>query len=221
MRGATSMVVPMVSFTTLNFNSHAPCGAQLYLFFHFNLDCAAISTHTPHAGRNEEIADRLAGLIISTHTPHAGRNGTFPMISERLANFNSHAPCGAQPASACPHCGCIVISTHTPHAGRNCIYFFILTWIVQRFQLTRPMRGATAPRPGAMQPPIHFNSHAPCGAQRAAAAGDLRSPQSISTHTPHAGRNPRRAVLCVPASISTHTPHAGRNFLCESSVYSD
>ena len=36
---------------------------------------------------------------------------------------------------------------------------------------------------------------------------------TISTHTPHAGRNIEGAYTAetMPAYISTHTPHAGRN----------
>ena len=33
-----------------------------------------ISTHTPHAGRDEELFDSFTVIDISTHTPHAGRD---------------------------------------------------------------------------------------------------------------------------------------------------
>ena len=33
-----------------------------------------ISTHTPHAGRDNSAIQKAAGANISTHTPHAGRD---------------------------------------------------------------------------------------------------------------------------------------------------
>ena len=57
-----------------------------------------------------------------------------------------------------------------------------------KFQLTRPMRGATS------------------------WAKTARVISPISTHTPHAGRD-RAAVSKMETvdTISTHTPHAGRD----------
>ncbi len=106
-------------------------------------------------------------------------------------NFNSHAPCGAQPELV--HLQSVYrpfISTHTPHAGRNYSTAKTTASFIS-FQLTRPMRGATGD--------VYKLKH------------DIIE---ISTHTPHAGRN----CLCIglanyTARISTHTPHAGRNRL--------
>ena len=80
-----------------------------------------ISTHTPHAGRDlVEYCLIQAGVPISTHTPHAGRDSIVPVCTMTHLNFNSHAPCGAR-------------------------HFTILyIYNRKRFQLTRPMRGATA-----------------------------------------------------------------------------
>ena len=65
----------------------------------------------------QTIRDR----IISTHTPHAGRDsGAY---SYRMSQQ---------------------ISTHTPHAGRD--PFSHNVSISGKFQLTRPMRGATRSR---------------------------------------------------------------------------
>ena len=133
-----------------------------------------------------------AGRSISTHTPHAGRNTKTGTArgGAQTRNFNSHAPCGAQHihgtcaheyaqkiSTHTPHAGrnrpgqtggCSdpqSISTHTPHAGRNPTCILKNIKYLNPFQLTRPMRGATGRGRGATQPPIHFNSHAPCGAQ--------------------------------------------------------
>ena len=78
-----------------------------------------ISTHTPHAGRDEnmDILDRI--IKISTHTPHAGRDVN---ISVRIYVFHK-------------------FQLTRPTRG--------VTWCKQgkgrrkRFQLTRPTRGVT------------------------------------------------------------------------------
>ncbi len=103
-------------------------------------------------------------IIISTHTPHAGRDATGPQGPKGDTDFNSHAPCGAR------------LLTYVNSADGT------------RFQLTRPMRGATA------TPLFHF------------------CPHSISTHTPHAGRDSDAdSDFKYIIGISTHTPHAGRD----------
>ena len=78
-----------------------------------------ISTHTPLAGRDDSKILQLDGIKkfqltrplrgatpeveeteqpadISTHTPLAGRDFIFWANVERIAHFNSHAPCGAR-----------------------------------------------------------------------------------------------------------------------------
>ena len=123
-------------------------------------------------------------------------------------HFNSHAPCGAR--------------RMFPIRRRTSF----------RFQLTRPMRGATFNRIDSVSK-VDFNSHAPCGARPKACAIPA-AVERISTHTPHAGRDPLPIVVCyfpwifqltrpmrgatrIPptrrsvSTISTHTPHAGRD----------
>ena len=77
-----------------------------------------ISTHTPHAGRDDVPEGFYRDTVISTHTPHAGRD----------ADLNGNADI-------------IDISTHTPHAGRDVAHSRIAH--TPTFQLTRPMRGVT------------------------------------------------------------------------------
>ena len=62
----------------------------------------SISTHTPHAGRDWQIAIlTLADFYFNSHAPCGAR-----LMAEKLkkvfANFNSHAPCGARPDLAEP-----------------------------------------------------------------------------------------------------------------------
>ena len=60
---------------------------------------AAISTHTPLAGRDVYLVPHnLAGIQISTHTPLAGRD---VYLQKRVRRFG--------------------ISTHTPLAGRDLV----------------------------------------------------------------------------------------------------
>ena len=77
------------------------------------------------------------------------------------------------------------------------------------FQLTRPMRGATA----LALPPwerFHISTHTP-HAGRDLAAMYLELTPDISTHTPHAGRDHAWRYPAFFVVISTHTPHAGRD----------
>ena len=169
MRGATGFEYNHLYNLYYNFNSHAPCGAQLRRNVYPCHPTCRISTHTPHAGRNFEADSNILTSLISTHTPHAGRNQDISrQFSTALLHFNSHAPCGAQlkktsdagsvlsqfqltrpmrgatQRSFCRYALRLFISTHTPHAGRN--------------------YGRTAPERHYR----HFNSHAPCGAQPSA-----------------------------------------------------
>ena len=101
-------------------------------------------------------------------------------------NFNSHAPCGAQPASIWRRKGrgefqltrpmrgatmfrsqCVWIfniSTHTPHAGRNKLIKNI--FFLHIISTHTPHAGRNDLRVGFFTFARNFNSHAPCGAQR-------------------------------------------------------
>ena len=54
MRGATYPEFENSVDNDSDFNSHAPCGAQLYDRGGYIAYYSVISTHTPHAGRNLE-----------------------------------------------------------------------------------------------------------------------------------------------------------------------
>ena len=126
-------------------------------------DDEGISTHTPLAGRDQNVNPHKAEYAISTHTPLAGRDILSTGSARVDGHFNSHAPCGARPLKTCRRTSAL------------------------RFQLTRPLRGATPSeeaaesengisthtplagrdRGGQHAPEIcrNFNSHAPCGAR--------------------------------------------------------
>ena len=105
--------------TWLNFNSLAPCGANLKAhfgvtspdafqltrpvwgeprpFFDVN-EATAISTHSPRVGRTPQFVVHLDQLLISTHSPRVGRT----MLRERVRH-------------------CPLISTHSPRVGRTVV----------------------------------------------------------------------------------------------------
>ena len=86
---------------------------------------------------------------ISTHTPHAGRNQKNMRCTNGCGHFNSHAPCGAQRGSIlhfrllCGH-----FNSHAP-CGAQPYSRGVIKWVQ------------------------NFNSHAPCGAQLRISAMEL------------------------------------------------
>ena len=132
--------------------------------FNFFENFAAISTHTPHAGRDSR-RDNCTGSRndFYSHAP-CGARPPRPLVRHWVVYFYSHAPCGARRNRWGHRCTLTCISTHTPHAGRDDRQVLHVLKKIQ-FLLTRPMRGATC--------------------DQAIAAAYV----AISTHTPHAGRD--------------------------------
>ena len=54
-----------------------------------------ISTHTPHARRDEGASSNVSVVPISTHTPHARRDKFIIFLLLPAPYFNSHASCEA------------------------------------------------------------------------------------------------------------------------------
>ena len=80
-----------------------------------------------------------------------------------------------------------------------------------RFQSTRPIRGATRPKIPIAPPISNFNPRAPYGARLAAKMQKINR-DIISIHAPHTGRDFRVVVRVHNASaISIHAPHTGRD----------
>ena len=123
-----------------NFNSHAPCGAR-HSTTSFGSWSLIFQLTRPMRGATMTGATSWVDKFISTHTPHAGRDKFAVSLMFGIVDFNSHAPCGARLSA-----GTIRTANIT-------------------FQLTRPMRGATA-----VDAQRFFDFY-------------------ISTHTPHAGRD--------------------------------
>ena len=125
-------------------------------------------------------------LEISIHAPHAGRD--FKRASVIIQGG---------------------ISIHAPHAGRDAHWFWPNT-SMEKFQSTRPMRGATANgQTGPLDPVISI--HAP-HAGRDIYVGFGGRINAISIHAPHAGRDLKSCHRDTGhPKISIHAPHAGRD----------
>ena len=136
-----------------------------------------------------------------------GRTVDFSLVRSAHANFNSLAPCGANPFLF-------------PDGSRH-----------SAFQLTRPVWGEPYVEILSSVAFANFNSLAPCGANPIYAY--LESPSipfqltrpvwgepliahkniehlSISTHSPRVGRTNRRISGHTGDTISTHSPRVGR-----------
>ena len=161
MRGATARI--RISIAAVRFLLTRPMRGATY----FNLVCFPvifISTHTPHAGRDNSPSSKYPkSLMISTHTPHAGRDSWIWSCSNCNDNFYSHAPCGARHVCDVVPTALQFISTHTPHAGRDadgnvCAY--------QRIDFySHAPCGARQSLFLAASAALNFYSHAPCGAR--------------------------------------------------------
>ena len=79
-----------------NFYSHAPCGARRAASFANQYSGKFLLTR-PMRGATVESAKIDGEKIISTHTPHAGRDETRVWLPTPDTDFYSHAPCGARP----------------------------------------------------------------------------------------------------------------------------
>ena len=147
-----------------------------------------------------------------------------------VINFYSHAPCGARP-NVRPR-GIVVEVFLLTRPLRGATARASGAAGTNEFLLTRPLRGATVVFPMLFITAEHFYSHAPCGARPWCFQCFLLL-QSISTHTPLAGRDgaafrrlddvenfyshapcgarPVDNDYFAWTSISTHTPLAGRD----------
>ena len=143
MRGATAEIIIDDKYHYSNFNSHAPCGAQLLLLPLGKGTIQSLFQLTrPMRGATWNALTNTELFLFQLTRPMRGAtNAPRSSLFSIHSYFNSHAPCGAQLAHIQPLLLCLA------------------------FQLTRPMRGATVIVDVPYNPEFDFNSHAPCGAQ--------------------------------------------------------
>ena len=125
---------------------------------------SVISTHTPLAGRDlKKKSIALLQCDFNSHAPCGARRDwcDYKLYCE---NFNSHAPCGARPRKSFKQNSLTAyFNSHAPCGARpNRAFAFLMS---ARFQLTRPLRGATTSFRISETGVLDFNSHAPCGAR--------------------------------------------------------
>ena len=131
------------------------------------------------------------------------------LAAPHTSNFNSHAPCGARPGAERGGARSGAISTHTPLAGRDRAKQFGATYSAP-FQLTRPLRGATPTRVSPQYVGRGFQLTRPLrGATEVSGLPD--EILCISTHTPLAGRDPRKPfILVLRSHFNSHAPCGAR-----------
>ena len=93
MRGVTSLC--NAQFLVFPISTHTPHARRDQTGDGGSGALCAISTHTPHARRDSLFSLLRSRKNISTHTPHARRDGENLTQEITLANFNSHASCEA------------------------------------------------------------------------------------------------------------------------------
>ena len=95
MRGATDIVI-YTGYYPYDFYSHAPCGARQSTQRHLNYMQQFLLTR-PMRGATNYGMYVVVDMDISTHTPHAGRDEFTTGENSLNWDFYSHAPCGARP----------------------------------------------------------------------------------------------------------------------------
>ena len=169
--------------TYTNFNSLAPCGANL-ANSQALLTVSAISTHSPRAGRTVNDSAQFYDVDISTHSPRAGRTTRHHPVHTDVFDFNSLAPCGAnqsrpvkietsftfqltrpvrgEPDLTLGKASLCEISTHSPRAGRTIEFADYLGRV--KISTHSPRAGRTNSNEATIPDLRYFNSLAPCGA---------------------------------------------------------
>ena len=97
----------------------------------------------PMRGATVIVGAAAPTFFISIHAPHAGRDDWSQARHLYQYHFNPRAPCGARLTGFMHRLSAFNISIHAPHAGRD-IIVSSQTMDFDKFQSTRPMRGATS-----------------------------------------------------------------------------
>ena len=189
------------------FNPRAPCGARpvFVISSTSNLpfqstrpvrgatrgssaghDRRAVSIHAPRAGRDLRPCTECDFVDVSIHAPRAGRDKQFNVSLSVPKGFNPRAPCGAR--------------RRMEERKR------ILQW----FQSTRPVRGATGTR-RRVSVLLSFQSTRPVRGATSCAQ-QFRFGKSVSIHAPRAGRDSRRGrIAAQKQSFNPRAPCGARH----------
>ena len=161
--------------------------------------------------------EKVYGIFQSTHPM---RGATLPIFVERTGSiyFNPRTPCGVRRAEYVNFELSFAISIHAPHAGCDKGSKRLLC-LVNKFQSTHPMRGATfPPRPDRRAAGISIHApHAGCDRQFKI---DVFGAKNFNPRTPCGVRHSGYITVQNRQIISIHAPHAGCDFAVSSQNFS-
>ena len=142
----------------------------------------------PIRGATHKVTEAPAQKHISIHAPHTGRDLYSIFSLHYCIHFNPRAPYGARQTRKHKDFTHGTISIHAPHTGRDVTEFFVNIKSLrisihaphtgrdrkgygnsrkgQKFQSTRPIRGATPRQQEKYQGQGDFNPRAPYGARQ-------------------------------------------------------
>ena len=150
---------------------------------------------------------------ISTHSPRVGRTGIVNVKHDPKTDFNSLAPCGANPlrlpidSASMSHFNSLAPCGANLHLNRYQRPAF-------SFQLTRPVWG----EPNGFDIVYidgTISTHSP-RVGRTINAAPFQGIDDISTHSPRVGRTLPFGTYIITLCISTHSPRVGRTLLLRS-----
>ena len=137
-----------------------------------------------------------------------GRTNKTDRTQHHLAHFNSLAPCGANRQSDCCCASRSGISTHSPRVGRTAAFAFCNACAI--FISTHsPRVGRTRRRIQIHIKCKHFNSLAPCGANRSIDRS-ITTKWQFQLTRPVWGEPDMVFFWTSSTKISTHSPRVGR-----------
>ena len=142
----------------------------------------------PARGATRLANKRPALDDVSTHAPREGRDRPRRHGHHTGRDVSTHAPREGRDPPARPFCG-------SPR---------------ERFQPTRPARGATSSYFPLTSFASGFNPRAPRGARQSRVRRHAHR-VAVSTHAPREGRDGRRPRLRGRGRVSTHAPREGRD----------
>ena len=102
----------------MNFYSHAPCGARPIRDMVYQ-DRGEFLLTRPMRGATQQTFWGSPESGISTHTPHAGRDEILADLDDDGWDFYSHAPCGARQDDRTGSAGDHDFYSHAPCGARQ------------------------------------------------------------------------------------------------------
>ena len=153
--GRTNALIPP-SCNSVYFNSLAPCGANLFWDYQI-IEIFLFQLTRPVWGEPLVTDEKTHEHPISTHSPRVGRTKQVKDGLGSMSDFNSLAPCGANPRGGTRYREIINFNSLAP-CGAN-LFFRACNGVHSKFQLTRPVWGEPSPpQTTGRQPEISTHS---------------------------------------------------------------